>query len=86
MKIVKNWPKSTSVRDVKVFIGFANFYQRFILGYSKIVILFTFLLKIIGLSDLASKAFKANNNKVVDDGDSRANKTIVNLSNQLKIV
>ena len=27
---VKAWPKLKSVRDIQVFIGFANFYQRFI--------------------------------------------------------
>ena len=26
IKVVKNWPKPTSVRDIQVFIGFANFY------------------------------------------------------------
>ena len=30
IKAVKNWPEPTSVRDIQVFIGFANFYQRFI--------------------------------------------------------
>ena len=36
IEAVKNWPKPTSVRDIQVFIGFANFYQRFIQGFSKI--------------------------------------------------
>ena len=26
IKAVKNWPKPTSVRDIQVFIGFANLY------------------------------------------------------------
>ena len=26
IEIVKNWPEPTSVRDIQVFIGFANFY------------------------------------------------------------
>ena len=30
IEAVKNWPEPTSVRDIQVFIGFANFYRRFI--------------------------------------------------------
>jgi transposase InsO family protein len=34
---IESWPEPTSVRDVQVFIGFANFYRRFIEGFSRIV-------------------------------------------------
>ena len=30
IEAVKNWPKPTSVRDIQMFIRFANFYWRFI--------------------------------------------------------
>ena len=30
IKIIKNWPKPKSFRDIQVFLGFANFYQLFI--------------------------------------------------------
>ena len=30
IKAVKNWPEPTLVKDIQMFIGFANFYQRFI--------------------------------------------------------
>ena len=30
IEAVKNWLKSKSVRDIQLFINFANFYQRFI--------------------------------------------------------
>ena len=30
IKAVKNWFKLTLIRDIQVFIGFANFYQHFI--------------------------------------------------------
>ena len=30
IKVVKNWPELTSVRDIQIFIGFANFYRYFI--------------------------------------------------------
>ena len=45
IEVVKNWPKSTSVRDIQVFIGFANFYWHFIRGFSRIVAPFTLLWK-----------------------------------------
>ena len=43
---VKSWPEPKSVRDIQVFIGFANFYWRFIQGFSKIAALLTSMLKI----------------------------------------
>ena len=33
---VAQWPEPESVRDLQVFLGFANFYRRFIEGYSRI--------------------------------------------------
>ena len=33
---VLDWPTPTSVKNVQAFLGFANFYRRFIEGYSKI--------------------------------------------------
>ena len=78
--MVKNWPKLTSVRDIQVFIGFSNFYQRFIQGFSKISALLTFILKTTKSSEeLALRAFKAGNNEVVG-GDNRIDKTVIDLS------
>ena len=72
-----------SIRDIQVFFGFSNFYQCFIQGYSRIATLYTLLLKATRSSNLALKAFKANDNKIfgVDD---RANKMVVNLSKNKK--
>ena len=42
---VKAWPEQKSVRDIQVFIGFANFYWRFIQSFSKITALLTSILK-----------------------------------------
>ena len=36
-----NWPTLMNVKDVQSFLGFANFYRRFIYGYSKIAALLT---------------------------------------------
>ena len=75
---MKNWPEPTSVRDIQVFIDFANFYWCFIQGFSKIAALLTLLLKAIGSSNSAPKAFKANDNEIVGVG-SKVNRTFVNL-------
>ena len=62
-----------------MFIGFTNFYQRFIRGFTRITVLLTSILKIIRSSkELASKTFKINNNEVVGGGNDRANETIKN--------
>ena len=45
IKVVKEWLEPKSVRDIKVFLGFANFYQRFIQGFSRIAAPLTSMLK-----------------------------------------
>ena len=42
---ILDWPEPASVHDVQVFLGFANFYRRFIQGYSKIATPITQLLR-----------------------------------------
>ena len=44
--VVKNWPESKSVRDIQVFLGFTNFYRRFIQGFSRIAAPLTSMLRI----------------------------------------
>ena len=34
---MKNWPEAKSIRNIQVFLGFANVYCYFIQGFSKIV-------------------------------------------------
>ena len=36
IEVVKNWPEPKSMRDIQVFLGFANFYRHFIQSFSKI--------------------------------------------------
>ena len=68
-----------------MFIGFTNFYQRFIQGFSKIAILLISLLKTTGSSkELTPKAFKVDGNEVVGGSSDRTNETIVNLSKNKK--
>ena len=45
IEAVKAWPKPKSIRDIQVFLGFANFYRRFIQGFSRIAAPLTLLLK-----------------------------------------
>ena len=42
---VQQWETPTCIRDVQLFIGFANFYRRFIHGFSSIVALMTATVK-----------------------------------------
>jgi len=37
VETVKAWPPPENLRDVRAFLGFANFYRRFVKGYSKVV-------------------------------------------------
>ena len=46
IQLVRNWSELKSVRDIQVFVGFANFYRRFIRGFSKIAASLTELIKV----------------------------------------
>ena len=67
IEVVRNWPEPKSVRDIQVFIGFANFYRRFIRGFSKIAAPLTSMLKTTGSSDSAPR-LGADDDKVVGGG------------------
>ena len=41
VKTIQKWPEPKKVKDIQSFLGFANFYRRFIFNYSDIVILLT---------------------------------------------
>ena len=58
---VKKWPEPQSVRDIQVFIGFANFYRRFIKGFSRIAAPLTAILETTGSSVVSASR--------VDDGE-----------------
>jgi hypothetical protein len=42
---VRNWPTPTTVKEVQRFLGFANYYRRFIRGFGQVVAPTTSLLK-----------------------------------------
>ena len=84
IEAMKNWPEPTSVKDIQVFIGFANFYWRFIWGFSRIAIPPNSMLKTNrSFNNSAPKGFRADGNKV-DSSGSKANKTVVNSSKSKK--
>ena len=62
---VKAWHEPKLVRDIQVFIKFANFYRRFIQGFSKIAALLTSMLKISLQLAGALPATGVDNSKVV---------------------
>ena len=45
VEAVTNWPAPQSIHDIQVFLGFANFYRRFIRSYSKVAAPLTKLLR-----------------------------------------
>jgi hypothetical protein len=38
VKVIQDWPEPRKVKDIQSFLGFANFYRRFIHGYSDIAV------------------------------------------------
>ena len=62
---VKNWPEPKSVRDIQVFLGFANFYCRFIQGFSRIAAPLTSMLR---MSPTPTSATKKSMNLVDEFG------------------
>jgi len=42
---IREWPAPSNVHDIQVFLGFANFYRRFIQGFSRVVAPITSLLQ-----------------------------------------
>ena len=70
-----------------MFIDFANFYQCFIQGFSRIATPLTSMLKIIRLSkQLGLKTFRTDDDEIVDDSGSRVNEMVRNLSKNLTLI
>ena len=41
IKVIQDWPEPQKVKDIRSFLGFANFYRQYIYNYSDIVVLLT---------------------------------------------
>jgi hypothetical protein len=67
---VVNWPEITSVKDVQSFLGFVNFYRRFVFGFSRIAAPFTALTKkglIFQWNDMCQLAFDTLTKAFISD-------------------
>ena len=71
IEVVKDWPEPKSVRNIQVFLGFANFYRRFIQGFSRIAVPLTSMLKTTGSPD--ELAPNRNNGKRLASGKNNGN-------------
>src|SRR5467141_4133632 len=66
VQIIQDWPEPRKVKDVQSFLGFANYYHRFIYGYSEITVLLTCLTRkgtTWHFSDECHSAFEALKNR-----------------------
>ena len=66
IKAVKSWPEPKSVQDIQLFIGFANFYRRFIQGFSKIAAPLTSMLKTSSTASPPSQKLLIVNDKALN--------------------
>ena len=70
IKAIKAWLEPQSIWDIQVFLGFANFYRKFIKNFGKMAVLLTLMLKTIAPLVLARPACtRANENELGMDGD-----------------
>lgn len=78
IKVVKNLPKLKSVQNIKVFLGFANFYQQFIKDFNKIFRLFISILRIANLLEnlLILVDITGKDMLIGDSGSSRIKKNL----------
>ena len=79
IKAVRNWPELKLVRDIHIFLNFANFYQRFIKGFNKIAEPLTSMFQTTGLpKNLPSLMDVADSVEVgtIGDGNDYVNKTV----------
>ena len=66
IKVVKKWLEPKSVQVIQVFLGFANFYQQFIQGFSKIAASLTSMIKMTGSLDVSRLEVGNSNDEVIE--------------------
>ena len=85
IKVVKAWPKPQLVKDIQVFLGFANFYRRFIRNFSRIAAPFTLILQTTDDETFSIQAIENRKNQdepssIAGTSSSSVGRNIKNLS------
>ncbi len=63
MVVVKDWPEPQSVRVIQVFLGFTNFYRRFIQNFSRIGASLSSILRTTNVEALSIQATRNEKNQ-----------------------
>lgn len=82
IKMVKNQPEPKPVKDIKMFLDFANFYRRFIQSFSRIAAPLISMLQITGHKTQNSQI--KNRNTLVSVGGGGSSDSIENLTTVAK--
>ena len=92
IKAVRNWLEPQSVRDIQVFLSFANFYRRFIRNFSRITASLTSMLQKTNNEALSIQATKEERNEAISAGlgsssvGDKVGENIKNLSTIINLV
>uniref|UniRef100_L7J7U2 RNA-directed DNA polymerase n=1 Tax=Pyricularia oryzae (strain P131) TaxID=1143193 RepID=L7J7U2_PYRO1 len=81
IQAIKEWPQPKNVKDVRAFLGFVNFYRRFIKGYGKIATPLTNLTK----KDLEFKWDKTENQTFEQLRDTVATEPVLRIPDPEKL-
>ena len=84
IEVVRKWPEPKSVRDIQVFLGFANFYWQFIQGFSKIAAPLTSMLKTTRSPDVLGSEVGNGDGEVVGFGVGGGGDELTKKSGKLK--
>ncbi len=90
IEAVRDWPEPQSVRDIQVFLGFANFYRRFIKNFNRIAAPLTSMLRTTDKStgnssqSTLTNASKKNQGVPSGGGSAGVDGNIKNLSSVVK--
>ncbi len=91
IEVVRDWPEPQSVRDIQVFLGFANFYRSFIRNFNRIAASLTSRFQTIGNDDPDAQASQHEKNQdttinASNTNGAEADGSIKNLSTVVKLV
>ncbi len=69
IETIRNWLEPQSIRDIQVFLSFANFYRRFIRNFNRIATPLTSIFQTIDDETLSTQATKNEKNQDALGGD-----------------